>query len=161
MTTVIFDLDGTLANTTHRLHYVRNGRRDWDKFFEECHNDAPIEEMLALLRNLNGAYKRVIVSGRSKAVREKTIAWLEKHDICNVPLYMRPVGDYRKDHTLKKEILNQLLAEGNQIAFVVDDRPTVVEMWRRHGRSGRMLWMWMMREAPLGFLHTWYYQSLS
>jgi fido (protein-threonine AMPylation protein) len=30
-----------------------------------------------------------------------------------------------------------------------------------NGRSGRMLWKWMMREAPLGFLHTWYYQSLS
>ena len=30
-----------------------------------------------------------------------------------------------------------------------------------NGRSGRMVWMWMMREAPLGFLHTWYYQSLS
>lgn len=30
-----------------------------------------------------------------------------------------------------------------------------------NGRSGRMLWMWMMREAPLGFLHTFYYQSLS
>lgn len=29
-----------------------------------------------------------------------------------------------------------------------------------NGRSGRMLWMWMMREAPLGFLHTFYYQSL-
>lgn len=30
-----------------------------------------------------------------------------------------------------------------------------------NGRSGRMLWMWMMRKAPLGFLHTWYYQSLN
>lgn len=30
-----------------------------------------------------------------------------------------------------------------------------------NGRSGRMLWLWMMRTAPLGFLHTWYYQSLS
>lgn len=29
-----------------------------------------------------------------------------------------------------------------------------------NGRSGRMIWMWMMREAPLGFLHTFYYQSL-
>lgn len=30
-----------------------------------------------------------------------------------------------------------------------------------NGRSGRMLWLWMMRgNAPLGFLHTWYYQSL-
>ena len=32
-----------------------------------------------------------------------------------------------------------------------------------NGRSGRALWLWMMggiEEAPLGFLHTWYYQSL-
>lgn len=30
-----------------------------------------------------------------------------------------------------------------------------------NGRSGRMLWLWMMGEAPLGFLHTFYYQTLS
>ncbi len=30
-----------------------------------------------------------------------------------------------------------------------------------NGRSGRMLWMWQMRQAPLGFLHHFYYQSLS
>src|SRR6185437_7602503 len=37
-----------------------------------------------------------------------------------------------------------------------------------NGRSGRVLWLWMMREcgeadraSALGFLHLWYYQSLS
>lgn len=30
-----------------------------------------------------------------------------------------------------------------------------------NGRSGRMLWLWMMGRAPLGFLHHWYYQSLA
>ena len=30
-----------------------------------------------------------------------------------------------------------------------------------NGRSGRVLWLWMMGgEAPLGFLHTFYYQTL-
>lgn len=32
-----------------------------------------------------------------------------------------------------------------------------------NGRSGRALWLWMMggiENVPLGFLHTWYYQSL-
>lgn len=32
-----------------------------------------------------------------------------------------------------------------------------------NGRSGRVLWLWMMggiQNAPLGFLHHWYYQSL-
>lgn len=34
-----------------------------------------------------------------------------------------------------------------------------------NGRSGRALWLWQMlrsgNDAQLGFLHTWYYQSLS
>lgn len=33
-----------------------------------------------------------------------------------------------------------------------------------NGRSGRVLWLWMMggiHRAPLGFLHHWYYQSLA
>jgi hypothetical protein len=32
-----------------------------------------------------------------------------------------------------------------------------------NGRSGRALWLWHMggiEKVPLGFLHTWYYQSL-
>ncbi len=29
-----------------------------------------------------------------------------------------------------------------------------------NGRSGRMIWWWMMGGSPLGFLHAWYYQSL-
>lgn len=30
-----------------------------------------------------------------------------------------------------------------------------------NGRSGRMLWRWQMREAPIGFLHRFYYQTLA
>jgi hypothetical protein len=30
-----------------------------------------------------------------------------------------------------------------------------------NGRSGRMLWAWMMKDFPLGFLHIFYYQALS
>ena len=29
-----------------------------------------------------------------------------------------------------------------------------------NGRSGRLLWAWQMPSFQLGFLHTWYYQSL-
>jgi hypothetical protein len=30
-----------------------------------------------------------------------------------------------------------------------------------NGRSGRALWLWQMQTAPLGFLHSFYYQTLS
>jgi hypothetical protein len=30
-----------------------------------------------------------------------------------------------------------------------------------NGRSGRALWLWQMQTAPIGFLHQFYYQTLS
>lgn len=30
-----------------------------------------------------------------------------------------------------------------------------------NGRSGRAIWLWQMGRAPLGFLHQFYYQTLS
>lgn len=30
-----------------------------------------------------------------------------------------------------------------------------------NGRSGRLLWLWQMGDAPIGFLHQFYYQTLS
>lgn len=29
-----------------------------------------------------------------------------------------------------------------------------------NGRSGRAIWLWQMKESPLGFLHHFYYQTL-
>ncbi|WP_227254813.1 c-type cytochrome [Frigoriglobus tundricola] len=40
---VIFDIDGTLADLTHRLHHIRNGSHNWDGFFPACGNDSVIE----------------------------------------------------------------------------------------------------------------------
>ena len=39
-------------------------------------------------------------------------------------------GDYRQDVIVKSEILDKLLAAGNQIAYVIKDCPSVVAMWR-------------------------------
>jgi len=30
-----------------------------------------------------------------------------------------------------------------------------------NGRSGRAIWLWQMQAAPIGFLHQFYYQTLS
>lgn len=30
-----------------------------------------------------------------------------------------------------------------------------------NGRSGRVIWLWQMETAPIGFLHHFYYQTLS
>lgn len=135
MKTVIFDLDGTLADLTHRLHHVKNGNRRWDQFFDECDKDVPIQTIIDLYHNLDasGDYFLVIVSGRSEVVFEKTIQWLKSQGIEHPKLFMRKAGDYRKDFIIKSEICDQLIAQGHDIAFVIDDRPSVVKMWRERG----------------------------
>ena len=49
----IFDIDGTLANCDHRLHYVKNKPKNWDAFYSECMDDHviwPVAEILELFR---------------------------------------------------------------------------------------------------------------
>jgi predicted kinase len=133
--TVIFDIDGTLADLTHRLHHVKNGNRRWDLFFALCDEDAPIPAIIELneIVDLAAFYKIVLVSGRSNTVREKTKAWLAKHKVRYEELHMRAEGDYRKDYIIKEEILRDLQQRNHEIIFVVDDRPSVVKMWREKG----------------------------
>ena len=38
---VLCDIDGTIANNDHRQHYLED-KKDWDGFFAELINDAPI-----------------------------------------------------------------------------------------------------------------------
>lgn len=153
---IIFDLDGTLADCEHRRHFVdpkrnltRNGdhtgswsndwKPDWKAFYEACHLDKPIVQVIKIIRELHGYdyYDTMedvhIWSGRCESVREKTEKWLEHYGITYNSLKMRPIGDSTPDDQLKESWLDEALAQGKTIDFVFDDRPKVIRMWRRRG----------------------------
>ena len=46
---------------------------------------------------------------------------------------MRADKDQRPDNIIKGEILDMFRKEGRDIAFAVDDRQQVVDMWRENG----------------------------
>lgn len=131
---VVFDIDGTLADLTHRLHHVKGGRKDWDAFFGAMHLDTPHEAIVTLARRLERAdVLLVMVSGRPDSHRDVTGAWLAAEGVPFNALYMRKTGDYRADHVVKREILAELRADGWAPWLVIDDRPAVVAMWREEG----------------------------
>lgn len=132
----LFDLDGTVADISHRLHYIEGDKKDWRSFFAECHLDQPILPMMRLVNDLARANTALIifVSGRSDECRQATETWLRSF-IGNAAnrIYMRRAGDHRPDDIVKMELLEQMRADGFDPLMVFDDRAVVVAAWRAAG----------------------------
>jgi phosphoglycolate phosphatase-like HAD superfamily hydrolase len=134
---VLVDLDGTLTNPEERLRYVKQAKKNWERFFEQVDRDPPVEAVLRWVRELAKEYDVVLVSGRPiDRAGQKTLWWLRHHRVPYEHLFMRRGGDRRPDTETKAEILRDLLHQvpKEQILFAIDDRPSVVEqVWRANG----------------------------
>lgn len=138
---IICDIDGTLADLSHRLHHIKENPPNWDAFFSEMHLDEPIIPTINLINMVDESNKLVevlFVSGRPDNYREITEKWLSENlnygrEHIDRKLYMRPIGDYREDSKVKSEIIDQILSEGYEVLFAIDDRPRVVAMLRSRG----------------------------
>lgn len=132
----LFDIDGTLADCSHRIHHIQGEKKDWDSFFGACHLDTPIEHIINLARALyySDAFAKIVyVSGRSDQCRAQTELWMREHAVPLGPLYMRKAGDHRDDDVIKLELLAQLKADGYEPIMAFDDRNRVVAAWRSAG----------------------------
>lgn len=130
----LFDIDGTLADLTHRLHHIKKQPKDWNAFFDGCHLDKPIVPICDLARRLSSLMPIVLVSGRSDRVRAATEDWLSTQALLiHSGLYMRKDGDHRSDHIVKGELLDRIIADGWEPLMAFDDRNQVVGMWRKRG----------------------------
>ena len=128
------DVDNTLANLKHRLHFVTGDRPDWKSFFAEMDKDTPIEDVVHLTKCLWEAGECiVIVSARPEDYRDVTEDWLVKNGILYDRLYMRESGDYRKDSVVKTEILAQMNEDGYYPHLWIDDRKQVIDVIREQG----------------------------
>ncbi|GAA1563311.1 NIF family HAD-type phosphatase [Actinomadura kijaniata] len=125
----LVDIDGTVA-----LRGTGPGARtpyDWARVGE----DAPNPPVIAVVRALAAAGHRVIyLSGRSDACRDATRAWIAEHvGVPGEALLMRADGDRRRDTVVKRELYERRIAPVGPVTAVLEDRASVVAMWRRLG----------------------------
>jgi hypothetical protein len=136
----LVDIDGTLADISHRLHFIQDTPADWNVFFMAAADDKPIFEVITVIRGLQHAGQKILmVTGRSEISRTLTIDWLHRFRVPFDALLMRKEGDHREDNIVKSELLDQILTQYPQvkeqfkIAGVFEDRQQVVDMYRARG----------------------------
>lgn len=120
----VFDIDGVLADVSHRLHHLDSHR--WERFFSAADRDPLLEEGEQRLRAAQQDYDVVYLTGRPERNRRLTERWLARHGLPTGPLYMREDDDYRPARFVKREVL-RWLARTRVVASVLDDDPAVVD----------------------------------
>lgn len=136
---IIVDIDGTIADNTDRLHLIKeNNPPKWDEFFKACGSDKPIQNVIDIINTLDEYYEIIYCTGRSEICRNETEEWLlDKTPYCHDVLLMRKQGDYRGDHIVKPELLNEYLIENNidksKVTMIFEDRDIMVDTWRKLG----------------------------
>lgn len=141
---VIFDIDGTVSDPTHRLPLIKHlpipdrdeTARAWDAFHAAGVKDPPHDHMLQLLTLFSlFRYRIVFCTGRPDNHREATKTWLAYHvKSPHDALFMRKHGDWRPDHEVKADML-RLIRDGLKLNPVMafDDREAVARMFQDQG----------------------------
>lgn len=138
---VLWDLDSTLANTSHRQHMVplikAKAGPTWEDYSMACTGDTPVEGTVALARliasltvpvsdglTMQVSSNRVMqygVSGRSEAARQLTLDWFAEHGVPLDNVYLRPDGDHTPNGKYKVRVIRRLRDKGIDVVLFVED----------------------------------------
>ncbi len=140
MDAAIFDLDGCLCDTSSSEHLVTGEDKNYHAFHAASAECPPNAEVLAALRQEHADGRKVlVVSSREFIWRDTTLDWLARHEIPYDGLYLRIVGDYRKDTVVKNEIWGHLVEDGVTPVAAWDDKHEVLDLWAERGVQERHL----------------------
>jgi len=125
---LIMDLDGTLAI----FEGVRNGL-DFSDVTKDKVNEV-VKEVLIMYKKYDRKRKIIVISGRpnTKNVYQQSLFWLKKNKIPFDKLFLVD-REGLPDAENKKFFYQTKIKDKYQIDFVLEDRNSVVKMWREIG----------------------------
>ena len=123
-TAAIVDLDGTLADISHRNPFDAT----------DAANDPVRTHVQFMVNTLAASGVQILIfSGRRDTYVQATKEFLDKNSISYTSLVMRPDGDFRKDSVIKQEFFDKYVRDQYNVVAVFDDRPQVCRLWRKLG----------------------------
>lgn len=154
---IIVDIDGTIADCSHRLHFIEWDKKDWDGFYQNLSEDKPKQDIIDLINNyLFSKFHHyelfwwwdtevIFITGRSDKYAAITDTWLRKHFTqFSYELFMRTEWDFRQDYEIKKEIYENEIKDKYDVKYVFEDRDQVVKIYRE-------LWLTVLQVANGNF----------
>lgn len=128
----VFDIDGVLANVSHRVHFLEHSHQDWGGFFGAAWRDPALPEGVALVAQASQDCEIAYLTGRPEWCRRATHDWLLAHGFPDGTLVMRGNHDHRPARKAKPPMLRKL-AKGRVVAVVVDDDFEVCDAYETAG----------------------------
>lgn len=109
----IFDIDGVVADISHRLHHMRE--KNYEKFYsdEELAKDEEIAAGINLANRLFESDNSFVMfmTGRPLSTEKVTWKWLNDHKVKHAQMvFFRTDGDYRPSPIVKAEGVEQVIA---------------------------------------------------
>lgn len=134
---VVFDIDGTISDSSHRNHLAQ--AKEWDSFHAACEQDPVIKPIADLMAWVGVAHPVIFLTGRNERYRELTVRWLDRAGLGGKydAILMRKDKDFTQDAEMKIAALESFFGSRERVLeciwFVVDDRDSVVEGLRNYG----------------------------
>lgn len=130
----LFDLDGTLCDTSQIEHLVTGPDADY-RAFHAASADAPTRaDVHAALDEARGRGLAIVLwTGREFLWRDLTLDWLDRHGIAQDGLYMRLAADYRPATVVKTELLRDISSDGLTVVEAWEDDREIVDLLRSAG----------------------------
>lgn len=113
---IVIDIDGTIADSSHRQHYLESNPANWNSFFSDSEilMDEPIYPVIDLCRSLVTVFRAtpVFLTGRPEHTRRATTKWLSTHMgndiVSNCILFMRPSENRKASYIFKQDYIQNL-----------------------------------------------------
>lgn len=146
---VVFDIDGTLADYSHRAHHLIPPERDMKVFFSKMEKDPPVPEVIALLvEALKKGYRVILVTGRPGQYYKATERWLLANNIRYNELFLRHRDDWRPGVEVRREVYQKLIEPYYDVVYAVDDNPKMIDLWKSLGVKSLLVGTGKLPETP-------------
>jgi len=131
MNLVIFDIDGVIADSSHRQHLIPDDygvTENWGEWNKHAMLDSVISPMCNLARTLllRSSLQVLFLTARCESGKNETMHWLRNaiHPAINCSsVIMREDGDSRPAYEIKAEKCLNIRESGDEIVTIFEDDP--------------------------------------